>query len=104
LETFCSGGLSNFDACVGKEGGGLICNNMLHGIITSTCDENKATQYLDVSKFFFWAATKHLDSSQYKLIDNEYLRYYLFGSLDFIAWLVGTPDIADIFEIVKFLF
>lgn len=103
LETFCSGG-SEFDTCQATRGSALICGGLLQGIVTRSCNSDHIMQYTDVSQFFFWTAVNQFDENPYRLMDNEIVRYLLFSVLDFIAWVVGTPGIADKFELVKFFF
>ncbi|KAL7047996.1 hypothetical protein ACKWTF_003172 [Chironomus riparius] len=104
-ETFCSGDYDDFyDTCEGNQGSALICDGMVQGIVTRSCSSDVIMQYSDASQFFFWIATKQLDKNPYRLMDNEIVRYFLFGSLDFIAWLSGSTQVADYFEVVKFFF
>ncbi|XP_070490071.1 trypsin-like [Chironomus tepperi] len=104
-ETFCSGSDDqDFDTCEANQGSALICDGMLQGIVTRSCSSDVIMQYADASQFFYWIAIKQLDVNPYRLMDNEMVRYYLFGSLDFIAWLSGSTKVADAFELVKFFF
>lgn len=105
LETFCTGNSTDtIDKCVARAGFPLICNGYLQGIVTRSCDGDGIMQYTDVSQNYFWIFIKQLKEQPYKLIDNEYLRTFLFGTLDFFAWVIGTPSVADKFEIIKFMF
>lgn len=106
LATFCStqSGSASFDSCVGEEGSGVICDGMLRGVVSRDCNaEGGITQYTDVSQLFNWIALAHLGGSL-KMIDSELLRDFVFGALDFAAYFINTPKIADDFEILKFLF
>ena len=104
-ETFCSGNDADlFDTCDGNQGSALICDGMLQGIVTRSCSSDVVMQYSDVSQFFFWLAIKQLDENPFRLMDNELVRYYLFGALDFFAWVSGSTHVADTFELVKFFF
>lgn len=94
LEIFCSGE-SDFDTCEGSEGSALICGGLFQGIVTRTCQDDKIMQYTDASQFFYWIGIHQLDENPYRFMDNELVRYFLFSALDYVAWLVGTPKIAD---------
>lgn len=107
LATFCSSETSTADeltTCVGEIGAGLICGNELRGVVSRTCDDGgMAEQYTDVSQHFNWIFLSHSDESL-KIIDNEYLKKFVFSVLDFFAYYIGTDNIADEFEFIKFLF
>lgn len=106
LATFCSSETStteDLNLCVGEIGAGLICNDDLRGVVSRTCDDQIGTQYTDVSQHFNWIFLSHSDESL-KIIDNEYLRKFVFSVLDFFAYYIGTDKIADDLEFVKFLF
>lgn len=93
-----------FDTCVGEEGSGLICNGNLRGVVSKDCrDGDEITQYTDVSQIFNWIWLSHLDGSL-KMIDSEMLRSFVFSALDFAAYYINTPKIADDFEVLKFFF
>lgn len=104
-EKFCSSKNNNgaLDNCVADEGSAIICNHMLQGIVSSSCD-GSATVMTDVSSFYYWSLVNQLDENPYKLADIEQLRSILFGAFDFIAWISKNPQLADQFEVIKFFF
>lgn len=87
---------------MGEDGAGLICENELRGIVSRDC-KGGITQYTDVSQVFNWIALAHLDETL-KMIDNEFLKHFVFSALDFAAYYINSPKIADDFEILKFIF
>lgn len=103
--TFCSTSADErLDECVGEEGSGLICDGVLRGVVSRDCyGDGQLSQYTDVSQLINWIALSHLDKSL-KMVDNETLRRVVFSALDFAAYFINTPKIADDFEILKFLF
>lgn len=105
--SFCSSETEpNLDTCVGEVGSALICDGReLRGIISKTCNDGDdgITEYTDVSQLFNWIVLQHLDETL-KLVDSDFLKYILFGTLDFFAYYIDTPKVADNFEIIKFLF
>lgn len=103
--TFCSmESDSNLDTCVGEEGSGLICNKYLRGVVSKDCrGGEEITQYTDVSQIYNWIWLSHLDGSL-KMIDSEVLKSFVFSALDFAAYFINTPKIADDFEVLKFFF
>lgn len=101
--TFCSSeDGSTLDSCAGEDGSGLICNGVLRGVVSKTCEKDM-TQYTDVSQIFNWIWLSHLDGTL-KMIDNDLMKSVILGVLDLAAYYINTPKIADDFEIVKFLF
>lgn len=106
LAAFCSEQKppSSLDTCVGELGSGMICGGKLQGVISRTCNgADEITEYTDVSQLFNWIFISHLHETL-KLIDNEMLKNLLFSCLDFIAYYVNTPKIADDFETLKIFF
>jgi hypothetical protein len=105
LEAFCSSKSDDqqIDQCLADEGSALICDRMLQGIISSSCD-GKMTVITDFSQFFYWSFINQLDENPYRLMNNEQVRYVVYGSLDFIAWYSKNPKLADFFEVIKFFF
>lgn len=93
---------SAIDNCVGELGSGLICKNELRAIVIKNCEDG-VTQYIDVSQIYNWIWLSHLDETL-KLIDSEIFKNILFGVLDFVAYYINTPKIADDFEVIKFVF
>ncbi|KAG5677103.1 hypothetical protein PVAND_006886 [Polypedilum vanderplanki] len=107
LETFCTQSHSEvFDKCEAREGFPLICDGYLQGLVTKSCEiDDSIMQYNDISQLYYWIFIKQLDEENpYQLLDSELARYFIFGALDFIAWVIGTPKIADEFEVIKFFF
>lgn len=101
--TFCSSeNAPTLDTCVGELGSGLICGGTLRGIVSRDCNLS-TTQYTDVSQIYNWIWLSHLDESL-KMIDNDILKYFVFGALDYVAYLINTPKIADDFEVIKYIF
>lgn len=101
--TFCSGeDSSTLDSCAGENGSGLICDGMLRGVISRTCQAG-VTQYTDVSQLFNWIVLSHLDGTL-NLIENDIMKSVVLGALDLVAYYINTPKIADDLEVVKFLF
>lgn len=105
LGTFCSiDDTQPSDTCFGEEGSGIVCNGILRGIVSRDCEQgNGQIQYTDVSQTFNWIWLSHLDGTL-KMIDNEMLRNFVFSILDIVAYYIGTPKIADDFEMIKFIF
>jgi Trypsin len=104
LGAFCSSeDAPNLDTCVGEEGSGLICGGVLRGVVSRDCQDGRITQYTDVSQTFNWIVLSHLDSSL-NLIDSDSLKSFVFSVLDFAAYFINTPKIADDFEVLKFFF
>lgn len=91
------------DKCVGEAGSALICDDELRAIVSKDCVTDGVTQYTDVSQVFNWIWLSHLDSTL-KMINNDTFKYIIFGVLDFIAYYINTPKIADDFEVLKYFF
>lgn len=101
--TFCSSEKdSTLDVCAGEDGSGLICNGVLRGVVSKTCKQG-ITQYTDVSQMFNWIWLSHLGGTL-GMIENDLMKRVVFSVLDFAAYYINTPKIADDFETVKFLF
>lgn len=93
------------DIFLSKEGSAMICGGYLQGIVSrGSSFEDELIKITDVSQFYYWIIIHQLDENPYQLIDSELVRYILFSALDFIAWVIGTPKIADQFEVIKFFF
>lgn len=102
--TFCSMESSQvLDECIAEEGSGLICSGLLRGVVSKDCRVDEITQYIDISQLFNWIWLSHLNGSL-ELIDNKMMKGFVFSALDFAAYFINTPKIADDFEMIKFLF
>lgn len=102
--TICSSQTTTeLDKCVGEDGSALICDGELRAIVSKDCVTEGVTQYTDVSQVFNWIWLSHLDQTL-KMIDNDTFKYIIFGVLDFVAYYINTPKIADDFEVLKYFF
>lgn len=101
--TICSSKTSlDLDTCVGEDGAGLVCGTEVRAIVSADCTRG-VTQYTDVSQVYNWIWLSHLDDTL-KMIDNDTFKYIIFGVLDFVAYYINTPKIADDFEVLKYFF
>lgn len=101
--TFCSSETATLDECVGDAGSGVICGEVLQGIVSQGCSEDSVAQYTDVSQVYNWIAISHVSETM-KMIDSEFVKHVVFSALDFVAYFVNQPKIADDFEVLKFFF
>lgn len=102
--TFCSSEVAQtFDKCVGDEGSGVICGGNLQGIVSRGCNGDEVAQYTDVSQVYNWIFLSHL-SETLKMINSDFLQHLLFSALDFVAYFINDPKIADDFEVLKIFF